>query len=1073
MAQGTLWTPCPEVWTVDMVSLAQRTPGGSLPALLTVLLLMLGLLVGTGTAATAAPSVDGGPVAYTAELTPEQLALVMDSGVDRREVLTIPGSAPGTVRVEVVLGEREATSLIARGVPLQARAPAQVSATATGVFRPWSGAGGLRQEFVELAAANPDLVKQEVIGRSVMGQEILAFKVTKDARQVPDGARPSVLYASAQHAREWITPEMTRRLLRYVIDGYGSGPQIRKLLDTTELWFVPVANPDGYDYTFSTDRLWRKNLRDNDGDGTITGVDGVDPNRNFPTRWGYDNEGSSDAPDSQTYRGRAPASEPETRALDGLMARVGFEFLVNYHSAAELLLYGTGWQVATPTPDDVIYEAMAGDDANPAVPGYDPDISAELYTTNGETTEHAEEAYGTLGFTPEMSTCQTASAVDPDDAFLPEDCGSVFEFPDSEPLIQAEFEKNIPFALAVAGSADDPSNPVSVVGRTVPDFVIDPFTVSYGSPQPVAVTARRDLRDLELRFRINGGQEQSAAVEEWSGGERYGDEGDVYYAEFRGEVTGANLGDEVEVWFTGRPSGHADAQIQGGRVSSERFTYTVANEGGSVLVLANEDYEGFNPGAPDPAVTAPRYAQQYVDALTAAGISSAVWDVSAQGVPHDLGVLSHFDSLVWYLGDNRLTQDEEDVVTDTFALGPLEDAAVAERQQFLTISVRDYLNGGGTLAYTGETTAYYGLLGTTIGGIYYGLDGAPDQDCVVTVDFFSDCLLLADDFTQYYLGAFTRSPRAAPESLVGTGGPIAGTDTPLAGTVSNPLDEAGTFLPTSAVLPPKEFPQFRSSVSGEYRGGPPGNLETFEGNWFAAAAHADSSYMRLARTVDLTGVTAAQTPTLEFALSYDVEEGYDNVIVEAHPVGTDEWTTLPEAGGLSDTTPPTDCEAGFLLELHPFLEHYLTGGDTCTPTGTTGNWNRITGTSDGWQQVAFDLSGYAGGQVEVAISYVSDPFTGGAGVFVDQTQLTIDGTAVEREGFETGLGVWTAPGAPQGSPGNAGDFQRAQSQVGAAITTDDTVLLGFGIEQVPDPADRSALLGAIVRGLTGAAPTAP
>jgi hypothetical protein len=231
--------------------------------------------------------------------------------------------------------------------------------------------------------------------------------------------------------------------------------------------------------------------------------------------------------------------------------------------------------------------------------------------------------------------------------------------------------------------------------------------------------------------------------------------------------------------------------------------------------------------------------------------------------------------------------------------------------------------------------------------------------------------------------------------------------------------------------------------------------------------------MRLARTVDLTGVTAAQTPTLEFALSYDVEEGYDNVIVEAHPVGTDEWTTLPEAGGLSDTTPPTECEAGFLLELHPFLEHYLTGGDTCTPTGTTGNWNRITGTSDGWQQVAFDLSGYAGGQVEVAISYVSDPFTGGAGVFVDQTQLTIDGTAVETEGFETGLGVWTAPGAPQGSPGNAGDFQRAQSQVGAAITTDDTVLLGFGIEQVPDPADRSALLGAIVRGLTGAAPTAP
>ena len=68
----------------------------------------------------------------------------------------------------------------------------------------------------------------------------------------------------------------------------------------------------------------------------------------------------------------APNSEPESQALDAFIGRVGFEFFVNYHSAAELLLYGTGWQVSTPTPDDVIYEAMAGDDANPAIPGYDP-----------------------------------------------------------------------------------------------------------------------------------------------------------------------------------------------------------------------------------------------------------------------------------------------------------------------------------------------------------------------------------------------------------------------------------------------------------------------------------------------------------------------------------------------------------------------------------------------------------------------------------------------------------------------------------------------------------------------------
>lgn len=1049
-----------------MVPAAQRLLRGSAPAaLVTTLVLLLGLLVATAAPAAAAPAAyTGGPTAYTGELTAEQTALVMDSGVDRHEVLVTPGGAAGRMRVQVVLGERRANALIARGVPLEARATAAAlsSTTTGGVFRPWSAAGGLREEFVALAAAFPTLVEQVVIGRSVTGQDILAFRVTADAPAVPDGRRPAVLYSSAQHAREWITPEMTRRLMRHVLDGYGTDPGIRQLLDSTELWFVPVANPDGYDHTFTTERLWRKNLRDNDGDGVITGVDGVDLNRNFATRFGYDDEGSSSSPDSDIYRGTAPASEPETQALDGLLRRIGFEFLVNYHSAAELLLYGTGWQVATPTPDDVLYEAMAGDDATPAVPGYDPDIAAELYTTNGETTEHAHEAYGTLAFTPEMATCQTASAADPADAFDPAACRSVFEFPDSEPLVQAEFAKNLPFALAVARSAQDPSNPVSAVGRGVPDFVLDPFAVSYGTPQTVAVTARRDLADLELNYRVAGGPEQRSDVREWAGGERYGDEGDVYYAEFRGEVEGAGVGDTVEVWFSGSRAG-------GDPVTSERFSYTVARDGGSVLVLANEDYEGFNPGEPGAAGTGPRYAQQYVDALTAAGISSAVWDVSAQGVPHDLGVLGHFDSVVWYLGDNRLTQDAEDVVTDVLGR-PLEDAAVAERQQYLTLAVRDHLNAGGTLTLSGEAAAYSGQLGTTIGGIYYGLDGAPDQDCVVTADPYSDCLLLADDFAQYYLGAFTRTPRAAPETLAGTGRPIAGTDAALGGTATNPIDEAGTFLPTSAVLPVDRFPQFASAVSAVYEGGPPGNLETVEGDWFAAAAHRNGSYMRLARTVDLTAVTAAQAPALEFALSYDAEAGYDNVIVEAHPVGTDAWTTLPEAGGRSDTAPPAECETGFLLQLHPFLGHYLTGGTPCAATGTTGAWNRITGTSPGWQDVRFDLSGFAGGQVEVAISYVTDPATGGAGAFVDRTRLVVGGAAVEPEGFETGLGPWTVPGAPEGSPPNAGDFARGQSRVGASITTDDTVLLGFGLEQLPDPGDRAALLGAIVADLLDGPP---
>ena len=893
-----------------------------------------------------------------------------------------------------------------------------------------------------------------MIGSTVQGQDIVALKVTKNARTVRDGSRPSVLYSSAQHAREWITPEMNRRLLHYYLDQYPTDEKIRRIVDRTELWFVPVANPDGYDYTFTEgNRLWRKNLRDNDGDGVITGLDGVDPNRNFPTKWGYDNEGSSASPGSQTYRGTAPASEPETRALDGLMRRVGFEFQINYHSAAELLLYGVGWQVATPTPDDLLYETLVGDDANPAVAGYDPDISAELYTTNGETTEHAHIRYGTLAFTPEMSTCETASAVDPDDAFDPADCASVFNFPDSEPLIQAEFEKNIPFALSVAQSAPDPADPVSVVGRSAPDFQIDPFTTSYGNPQPVAVTARRDVRNLRLRYRVDGGRTRTTGVREWRGGERYGGENDVYYAEFRGVVRGVRPGQQVEVWFTGNRRGK-------GRVTSEHFSYRLASDTSDrVLVVANEDYEGVNPEE-TPTGTGPKYAQTYLDAAEAAGQLAQLWDVSKQGVPDHLGVLGHFDAVIWYLGDNRLTQDPEDALTDTYAFGPLPDLAVAERQQDLTIAVRDHLNEHGRLLYTGETAGYYGLLGSSLGGIYYGLDGDPTADCAITQDFFSDCLILSDDFTQYYLGAFSRSTVQEPAAVVGTGTPLQGTDVTLGGpaVADNPLDEPGTFVPTSTLLPASDFPLFSSQLSSAYQGVAGGAFDPVEGDWYAGAVHTDDSYLRLARTVDLTNVQAGTPSQLQFQLSYDTEPGYDNVIVEAHTVGQDNWTTLPELGGLSSLDVPAECEAGFLIEEHPFLGHYLTQGDPCTATGTSGAWNAMTGNSGGWQQVAFDLSGYDGQQVEVSVSYVTDPSSGGTGVVVDDTRVTVDGQTVDAEGFESGLGAWAVAPPPVGSPPVTNAFVRSQGLLGASVTTADTVMLGVGVEQVATPADRAELL---------------
>ena len=1024
----------------------------------------------------AAQAADDHPDVYVGKLDRRQLETLRASGVDPRDLgATARAAEDGAVDVEVVATEAQVEDLADQGVDLElkeidgesaAEMSTRLAAEGYSVYRPYGTPGGLREEYEQIAADHPDIAKLVVIGQSVQGQDIVALKVTKRATRTPDGARPATLYSGAQHAREWITPEMVRRLTHHVIDNYGTDRTITGLVNHTELWFVPVANPDGYDWTFEPgQRMWRKNLRDNNGDGQITGGDGIDLNRNFPTKWGYDNEGSSPNPGSETYRGTAPASEPETQALDALMDRVGFEFQINYHSAAELLLWGTGWQVATPTPDDAIYEAMSGDDANPAVPGYDPDISAELYTTNGETTEHAHTAYGTLAFTPEMSTCQTVSDADPDDEWEAGDCGSVFHFPDDEELIQAEFEKNLPFAVATAQSARDPDDPVSVVGLEAPDFVVDSFDVSYGDPQPVAVTARRSQLFRWMNYRVNGGRTHQTLVSEWRGGERYGDDSDVYYAEYRGTVRGTRPGDSVEVWFNA-------IEPRRGFVESEHFTYTQHSASDAqALVVADEDYTGVNPTYPA-GTDAPKYADEYAAALDANGVSHATFDVDAQGVPHPLGVLGHFDAVIWELGDNRLTQDEEDFLTEHPLSFTQEDLSVAEREHHLTLAARDYLNEGGKLAHTGETAGYYGALAGSIGGIYYGLDGAPEEDCVITQDFFSDCLLLADDFQQYYLGAYARTTFSEPGGIAGTGPPLDGATATFGGpaTVDNPLDEPGAFALTSDVLPPDQFPLFAGTASSTYLTADGVNpFGPVEGERYAGAIHQDASYMRLARTVDLTDVTAAETPALEFQISFNTELGYDNVIVEAAPAGTEQWTTLPEAGGATSTAPPAECEAGFLLEMHPFLTTYLTPGDPCTPT-SPGSWNALTGNSAGWQDVAFDLSAYAGGAVDVKISYVTDPASGGIGVFVDDTRITAGGAVRDADGFETDdPPLWTIEGTPAGSDPNLGDwvFSTVLVEVAASVTTEDSVLLGYGIEQLATPAEQADVLGRIMSYLLG------
>ena len=1024
----------------------------SLPTRLTVFAAALGALLavpGTAFGAGSAQPLD----MYGATVDARTAAKLARDGYDLGHG---PQRVAGGVQLELVLTTRQADRLRGRGIDVKpirngngqtVREQAEaMAASGYQVYRSYDEAGGIRDELYDLAKRNPNLIKLVVLGRTVQGREIIALKVTRNARQLADGSRPDVLYMGTIHAREWIATEVTRRLLHYYVDNYPKDPAVRNLLDTRELWFMPVANPDGYQYTFDVERLWRKNLRDNNGDEQITVGDGVDLNRNYDERWNYDNEGSSTEFSSDTYRGPSAASEPETQAHQALIDRLKFKFLVTYHSYGQLLLYPYGWQMTTPSLDDPLFLAYSGTDARPAIEGFDPGVGADLYTTNGTTDDYSYSKTGALSWTPELSEgC--------------ENCG--FVFPDDEALVEAEFQRNLPFALDLAKSAPAPDSPVSHLGSTVADFyldtsAIDPeksgnplsdfrFSVSYGDPQPVQVLAKRSLGAVTLRYQVNGGPALAASTSEWVGGERYGSGGDFYYHLVRGNVTGTSPGDSVTVWFE-------DADNPAAK--SESFTYTAKVESSArVLVLAAEDYTGISPVYKQQS---PQYLSYYLDALAANGVAADVYDVDANGrtSPSALGVLSHYDAVIWYTGD--------DVITREPGMVPGTASRLAHDE---LLAVRQFIDEGGRLLYTGQNAGFQYAFG-------YEFDLEQNQPC--NPDSAADgCIAFSDDFLQYYLGAYAWNDEAGTAAngklfdVLGSDTPFAGLSWSFGGPSANNQNESASFISTSGVLPADRYPQFTSWAPAKYDR-PGGAFAPHTGEYYAYSQIADVSYKRLTRTIDLTGVA---TGNLSFWISRDTEQDWDYVFVEAHTVGQDDWTTLPDANGHTsqDLGPPdpdlSSCSGGW-HEIHPWLARYqtLNADLSCSPTGTSGQWHAATGSSGAWEQWSINLSGYAGRQVEVSISYVSDWSVQGLGVFVDDTAVSTGATT----SFETDLGGWTIGGAAPGSAANANDWTRTTAAgfpEGAAVATPDSIYFGFGFEGIATPASRNAVMGRVLQHL--------
>jgi hypothetical protein len=1032
---------------------------------------VLALLTFSGTASAKPP---GTLNLYSAKVGAAGLEKLTTGGYDVASVR----QAGKRTEVFLVLSKANAVKLRHKGVRVglvrdskgrtQLQRAALQAASGFNVWRSYDEEGGIRDELYEIAADNPDITKLEVIGETDQGREIIAIKLTQNARTTADGSKPSVLYVATHHAREWISTEVDRRLLHWYMDMYRQdNAQIKRLLGSTELWFVLVHNPDGYQYTFDTERLWRKNLHNNDGENEITNADGVDPNRNYPEHWGYDEEGSESQFTSETYRGDAPGSEAETQALMGLHGKVGFEFSISYHSFGQLLLYTQGWQVQTPSADDPIYLALTGDDNHPAVQDFNPGVGADLYTTNGEYTDWAHAQAGTLAWTPELSEgC--------------EGCG--FVFPDNETLIEKEFKKNRQFAVNVAQSAADPDDPASHWGFDTKTFYLDISQVDAwksgnpasdlkvetsfggGSSQAVEVLAKRSAGNVALRYRINGGAVQSATTSESPNGERFGGNNayDKYYHYLRGAIP-VSQGNSVEYWFTA------------GSEASEHVTFNVVEDADAdVLVLAQEDYTGLSNVPAYASTSAPNYLSYYTNALTANGITFDVYDVDAMGrqAADHLGVLSHYDAVIWYKGNDFVTREPGWTAGNSSRLA-----------NDLMLEARAYLNEGGKLLYTGQ---WAGAVENGIAGQQL-FDPVANKRCVSGAGnvLHARCQVTSDknDFWQYYLGGYIYNSDAGTDPETGNpfdvngvdGGPYDGMSWGFNGgdSAANQVHTA-SFITTSSLLKANDFPQFASEAPAEWDTGIAGPFEPFHGDWYVYSQMANVTFKRLARTIDLTGVAASDNPTLTFHTSYDTEADWDFVFVEAHPVGSDDWTTLPDANGhTSQNTGPNDpdlasCPAGW-HELHPFLAHYQTfdGVGACTPTGTTGEWNAASGRSAGWEEWEIDLSAYAGEQVEISLSYASDWAVQGLGNFLDDIQVSHGGGSTS---FETSLDGWTMPGSPEGSAPNPNDYNRTESvgfEEGAVVSTDDTLYFGFGFEGITNASVRNAVMDASINHLLG------
>ncbi|MBI4802060.1 MAG: zinc carboxypeptidase [Elusimicrobia bacterium] len=248
-----------------------------------------------------------------------------------------------------------------------------------------------------LAANNPETASLFSAGKTVEGRDIWCLRLNTTEKGGKPSSKPGALYIGNHHAREHLSNEVALGLAAYLLE-HKNDADIKKYLQTLDIYIIPMLNADGAEYDIKTGKYrWhRKNTRIN-ADKTI----GVDLNRNYDMRWCT--AGASHSPYSDTYCGTAPFSEPETLAVKKFIeARKNIKTLMSYHSYSDLLLYP--WAgLDTPLEnekDRKVFEKLAK--GMVAFTGYKPEQASDLYVATGDTTDWAYATAGIFAFTTEL-----------------------------------------------------------------------------------------------------------------------------------------------------------------------------------------------------------------------------------------------------------------------------------------------------------------------------------------------------------------------------------------------------------------------------------------------------------------------------------------------------------------------------------------------------------------------------------------------------------------------------------------------------------------------------------------------